>query len=234
MSLRRPAPLALLVTLLLLSGCATGRVTRHFTPASDAQRQETLTALSAAQERAASLGASRLLYDARMSPGKGPAVPGTLAVTYDGREVARASLTGPFGKRVAEYDAGNVTGEDRQALVVDPEALRAVLSGAWPGQPSSIEGCDGDECLVVWPPRDGASGRVAVSGVVDRRVARLRSLRLEGDRGALTVTYEGEVDPWPARLSAVEERSGRSLRLTLAAREPGDTPPGSASPSPSS
>ena len=164
-----------------------------------------------------------------MSPGKGPAVPGTLAVTYDGREIARASLTGPFGKRVAEYNAGSVTGEDRQAFVVDPEALRAVLSGAWPGEPASIEGCDGDECLVVWPPAAGTKGggRVAVSGVVDRRAARFRSLTLEGERGTLAVTYEGENDPWPSRIDASEERSSRGLKLTLAAREPGESLPAS-------
>ena len=164
-----------------------------------------------------------------MSPGKGPAVPGTLAVTYDGREVARASLTGPFGKRVADYNAGSVTGEDRKAFVVDPEALRAVLSGVWPGEPASIEGCDGDECLVVWPSPGSAKagGRVEVSGVVDRRAARFRSLTLEGDRGTLAVTYEGEIEPWPSRIDASEERSGRGLKLSLAAREPGEAAPAS-------
>jgi hypothetical protein len=184
---------------------------------------EARAAVSDAQGRAASLAASRLLYDARMRPGKGPAVPGTLAVTYDGREVARASLTGPFGKRVAEYVAGAVSGEDRQALVVEPGALRAVLSGAWPGEPSSVEGCDGDDCLVLWPPSGG--GRVGVSGVVDRRSTRMRSLVLEGDRGTLAVTYEGETDPWPSRIRAVEEGSGRGLDLRLVAREPGSPEP---------
>ena len=212
------------------AACATRRAARHFAPASETRKEETLAAVSAAQERAASLPASRLLYDARMSPGKGPSVPGTLAVTYDGRDVARASLTGPFGKRVAEYDAGSVTGEDRQALLVEPGALRAVLSGAWPGEPSSVEGCDGDECLVVWTP--GRGGRLAVSGVVDRRAARLRSLLLEGDRGTLAVTYEGDADPWPAKIGAVEERSGRALRLSLVAREASETAPASSRPSP--
>jgi hypothetical protein len=232
LSLRRVAALAsTLAPILWLAACATGRgpMSRHFTPANDLQREEALAAVAAAQERAASLSASRLLYDARMSPGKGPAVPGTLAVTYDGREVARASLTGPFGKRVAEYDAGSVTGEDRQALVVDPGALRAVLSGAWPGAPSSVEGCDGDDCLVVWAPVQG--GRVGVSGVVDRRAGRLESLALEGDHGRLVVTYEGDADPWPRRLAAREEKSGRGLKLELVAQEAAGAPAGS-SPSP--
>jgi hypothetical protein len=228
LSLRRAAPLALLAPLLLLAACATGRPSRHFTPANDLQREEALAAVAAAQDRAASLPASRLLYDARMNPGKGPAVPGTLAVTYDGRDVVRASLTGPFGKRVAEYDAGSITGEDRQALVVDPGALRAVLSGAWPGAPSSVGGCDGDECLVIWTP---VSGRVGVSAVVDRRAGRLESLVLDGDRGRLVVTYEGQADPWPRRLAAREEKSERGLKLVLAAQEAaGDAAPAASTP----
>jgi hypothetical protein len=230
LSPRPAASLVLLAPVLLLAACATrGGAARHFTPASEAQKDETQTALTAAQERAASLPASRLLYDARISPGTGPAVPGTLAVTYDGSEVERASLTGPFGKRVAEYDAGAVTGEDRQALVVDPGALRAVLSGAWPGEPASVEGCDGDECLVVWRP--SGSGRIAVSALVDRRERRLRSLILDGDRGKLVVMYEGAVDPWPQRVAAREERSGRGLKLVLVGREAagGDVPAASSS-----
>ncbi len=198
-----------------------------------------MAAVTAAQDRAASLAASRLLYGARMSPGKGPSVPGTLAVTYDGRDVARASLTGPFGKRVAEYDAGSVTGEDRQALLVDPGAMRAVLSGAWPGVPSTVEGCDGDDCLVVWTPLNGGFNggfrdrRVGVSGVVDRGAGRLRSLVLVGDRGRLVVTYEGEANPWPRRVAAREEKSGRGLKLELVATESaGDPAPAATSPSP--
>lgn len=231
MSLRPAASLLLLAPILPLAACATGRAARHFTPATEAQKEETRTALAAAQERAASLSAARLLYDARISGGAGPAVPGTLAVTYDGREVLRASLTGPFGKRVADYDAGAVTGEDRQALVVEPGALRAVLSGAWPGELSAVEGCDGDECLVVWTPSH--PGRVGVSAVVDRRERRLRSLVLDGDKGKLVVTYEGEADPWPRRVAAREEASGRGLKLVLVAREPvGDAVPAASLSSP--
>ena len=218
MSLRRPALLLLLLAPLALlvasAGCATGRAARTFAPASEAEKRETLAALRIAQERAASQLPARLLYDARMRPGKGPPVPGTLAVTYDGHDVARASLTGPFGSRVAEYSAGAVTGEDRKALVVDPDALRAVLAGSWAGEPDSVEGCDGDECLVVW------TGRVHVAAVVARREQRLRSLSLEGDSGKLIVDYSGEVDPWPTQISANEERSGRGLKLSLVAREP--------------
>ena len=140
--------------------------------------------------------------------------------------MARASLTGPFGSRVADYDAGSVTGQDRQALVVEPGALRAVLSGAWPGSPSAVEGCEGDECLVVW------TGRVGVSAVVDLRERRIRSIVLDGDRGKLVVAYEGDADPWPQRVAASEERSGRGLKLSLVGRElAGETAP-SESPTP--
>ena len=204
----------------MLAGCATSRPARTFSPASDTERREALAALKAAQERAISQPAVRLLYDARMRPGKGPPVPGTLAVTYDGRDVARASLTGPFGSRVAEYSAGTVTGEDRKALVVDPAALRAVLAGAWTGEADTVrvEGCDGDECLLEW------SGRVRVEAVIARREQRLRSLTLEGEGGRLIVDYAGEVDPWPTQVSASEEKSGRGLKLTLVGRDPQTTP----------
>ena len=67
-----------------------------------------------------------------------PAAPGTLAVTYDGGRVVSASLTGPFGSHVADYDDGTVTGEDRKAFMVDPEALRSVLAGAWARSPRPV------------------------------------------------------------------------------------------------
>jgi hypothetical protein len=201
----------------VLAACATGRAARTFAPATDAEKREALAALAAAQARAASQPAVRLLYDARMRPGKGPAVPGTLAVTYDGHDVARASLTGPFGSRVAEYSAGTLTGEDRKALLVDPAALRAVLAGAWVGEPHAVEGCDGDDCLVAW------NGRVRVGAVVARREQRFRSLSLEGEGGKLIVDYAGEVDPWPTQISASEEKSGRGLKLSLVGRDPQST-----------
>ncbi len=208
-----PRRLAALAPVLLLVACATGGAARHFAPATESDVRETLEALAAADRRAATLSAARLLYDARMSGGGAPAVPGTLAVTYDGKDVARASLTGPFGTNVAQYDAGALTGEDRLALVVDPGALRAVLAGAWPGEPAAVEGCDGDECLAVW------NAPLRVCAVVHRRDQRLRSLVIEGKSGKLIVTYGGGADPWPERVAAREESSGRSLRLALVAVE---------------
>ena len=64
-----------------------------------------------------------------------PSVPGTLAVTYDGTTVRRASLTGPFGSRVAEYDSGRVTGEDqpcagRRSGLAARRARRGLAGGA--------------------------------------------------------------------------------------------------------
>ncbi len=212
-----PRPLAafaVLVPLFVLSGCASRAAARHFAPALASEARETIEALAAAERRAADLPASRLLYDAKMAGGSGPAVPGTLAVTYDGTAVRRASLTGPFGARVAEYDAGKVTGQDRGALVVDPASMRAVLAGAWPGEPASIDGCDGADCLAVW------NSPVRVTATVDRNARRLDALDIVGDGGRLTVTYEGDVDPWPRRITAREEKSGRSLRLSLVAVEP--------------
>ena len=209
MSPRPLAPPAFLVPVLLLTACATGGAARHFAPATESEAREALGALAAAQRRAASLPAARLLYDARMGRGGASALPGTLAVTYDGKTVRRAALTGPFGARVAQYDAGELTGDDRRALVVDPAALTAVLAGEWPGEPTSVEGCDGGECLLLW------EAPLRVSAVVDRHEERLRSLAIEGEEGLLDVTYGGRADPWPERVAAWEKRSGRILRLTL-------------------
>lgn len=212
-----PRPLAasaVIVSLVLLSGCASRAAARHFAPAGADEARETLEALAAAERRAADLPAARLLYDAKMGGTGAPALPGTLAVTYDGTTVRRASLTGPFGSRVAEYDSGRVTGEDRHALVVDPASLRAVLAGAWPGPPSSIDGCDGADCLAVW------KAPLRVTATVNRTEQRLAGLDIAAEGGRLTVTYEGEADPWPRRISAREEKSGRSLKLSLVAVEP--------------
>lgn len=208
---------ASLVCTLLLSACATRTAARRFSPPTDDERRETLEALAAAQRRASDLPASRLLYDARISGG-GPAVPGTLAVTYDGTAVRRASLTGPFGARVAEYDAGTVTGQDHKALLVDPSALRAVLAGVWPGEPAAVEGCDGVDCLAVWDKP------FRTSAVIDRRDQRVESLEIEGQGGRLFVTYSGTASPWPQKISAREDPSGRSLKLSLVAVEGSDPP----------
>jgi hypothetical protein len=211
---RRLAASAVLASLLPLSGCASRAAARHFVPAGADEARETLDALAAVERRAADLPAARLLYDAKMGGKGAPSVPGTLAVTYDGTTVRRASLTGPFGSRVAVYDSGKVTGEDHRALVVDPGSLRAVLAGTWPGEPASIDGCDGADCLAVW------NAPLRVTATVDRREQRLDGLDIAAEGGRLTVTYEGAADPWPRRIFAREEKSGRSLKLSLVAVEP--------------
>ena len=134
-------------------------------------------------------------------------MPGTLAVTYDGNAVVTASLTGPFGSRIAEYRDGRVTGEDRTALVVDPEALRAVLAGgAWPGVAPSVEGCDAGQARLVCPGR----GRPRAARSLDLATSAPRLARwLQGPDGHLLVDYAGASDPWPGRVDAREETTHR-------------------------
>lgn len=213
----RAARLPLLASLLCgLSACATTRPQPPFGPATPEQRQQALGIWSAAQERAASLSASRLLYDAKMGSGAAPSVPGTLAVTYDGKAVAAASLTGPFGARVAEYRDGAVTGEDRKALVVDPDVLRSVLAGAWSSasSPIAIDGCDAAQCILKFDSEAGRGTALLDLG------GGVRSMDLSGAAGHLVVDYAGEAKPWPPRITVRDMNSGRHLSLKLVAVEP--------------
>jgi hypothetical protein len=157
-----------------------------------------------------------------------PSVPGTLAVTYGGERIRSASLTGPFGSRVAEYREGEregvgvITGEDRKAFVVDPDAFRSVLAGVWRGAPE-IAGREAADCLLTW---SGGAGAYRAEAVLDLSAQRLRSLTLSGNGGRLSVSYEGEFHPWPSRIAVKDESSGRSLSLSLIATEPvGETAP---------
>lgn len=150
-----------------------------------------------------------------------PAAPGTLAVTYDGGRVVSASLTGPFGSHVADYDDGTVKGQDRRAFLIDPEALRSVLAGVWSQAPSAVTGRDGTDCLLIW------EGAYRVEGVLDLAQRRLRSLLIRGPEGSLAASYSGTIEPWPQRVALKELASGRSLTLALLAIEPmakGPTP----------
>jgi hypothetical protein len=213
----------LILGTLLSAGCASRRTAARFEPASDADARAALDAWSAIRRRADALPPSRLLYDARMS-GKGvPAVPGTLAVTYDGSDVTRASLTGPFGKPVAEYANGTVTGGGRQPFPVDPRLLRSVLLATWPSDVARVDGCNGAECLLVF------EGAVSASAVVDRALSRVVSLRVTGDAGALSAEYGVEgtssgggepPSPWPRSIAVEQEGGSRRLALKLVASEP--------------
>jgi hypothetical protein len=203
------------VSLSALAACATTRPARTFPPASADDATQALAAWASARERAATLPPSRLLYDAKMSSGATPTVPGTLAVTYDGTSVVTASLTGPFGSRVVEYRDGVLTGQDRQAFVVDPEALRAVLAGFWNGDTPSVEGFDAGQSLLSL---DAAGARVLA--VLDVASRSLVSMDVTGPSGHLLVDYSGTTDPWPARLTVRDEARKKSLALKLVAVEP--------------
>lgn len=223
MSSRTRLRLLVLPTLLSLAACAGGPPARRFAPATAEDALEALSAWTAAQERAASLPPSRLLYEAHMGSSGLPSVPGTLAVVYDGRRIVTASLTGPFGSHVGDYREGALTGQDRRAFVVDPDALRSVLAGVWAGAPSAVTGRDGVDCLLTW------DGDHRVEAVLDVRERRLRSSSVSGSEGRLEISYSGRIDPWPERVALRDGRSGRSLSLTLLAVEPIENAP---SPSP--
>jgi hypothetical protein len=207
-----------LVLLLLLPACAGSTAARRFGPAGPDDVREALSAWTGAVRRAEGLPPSRLLYDAKMGTSGLPSVPGTLAALYDGERIQSASLTGPFGSHVAEYRSGVITGEDRKALVVDPEALRNVLAGVWIGAPDTpmVVGRSGPDCLLTW----SGSGAYRAEGVLDLQAQRLRSLALSGGGGRLSVSYSGELRPWPERIALKEDSSGRSLSLSLVATEP--------------
>jgi hypothetical protein len=201
----------------VLARCASAPPARRFPPASPDDAQRGLAAWSSAVERASSLPASRLLYDAKMGSGSAPVLPGTLAVTYDGRNVVIASLTGPFGSRVAEYRDGTLVGQDRRAFVVDPDALRAVLAGVWTEGTPSVKGFDAGDCLLEFP-----GSEADVRAILDVAGGRLRSMDLRGREGRLVVDYSGPADPWPARLTVRDDASKKSLALKLVTIEGAD------------
>lgn len=212
---RRPLAAASILAALLHLACATSRPpARRFAAPEPADIETARRGWSAALERAATLPPSRLLYDARLGRGRVAAVPGTLAVTYDGSRIRRASLTGPFGSPIAEYRDGRLTGEDRRAFLVDPDALRSILAGVWNGGDPRVEGRDLGDVLLSW------SGGARVEAVMDLSDARLRSLEIDGSSGHLVIVYSGDAHPWPERVALRDARSGRSLMLKLVATEP--------------
>ena len=222
----RPLPggalLGILFSLTLTAACASSRrAAARFAPASDVQAREALEAWSAIRRRTDALPPSRLLYDAKMSGKASPAVPGTLAVTYDGSDVTRASLAGPFGRTVAEYANGTITGGGKEPFPVDPRVLRSVLAGTWPTDPARVEGCDGAQCVLAF------EGQIRASAVVDRAAARLVSLRVTGDAGALSATYGGVgASDWPEAIAIEQEGAARRISLKLVAAEPLAPAPG--------
>ena len=218
MSARAHQALAGAGLLALVTGCASTRPSRSFPPASPEEARQTLAAWAAVRERAASLPAARLLYDAKLGSGGAPSVPGTLAVVFDGTSVVTASLTGPFGSRIAEYRDGTVTGDDRRAFVVDPEALRAVLGGTWNDEAPVVRGYADGQALIAME-----KGEARVTAVVDVSGERVVSMDLSGKPGRLSVDYSGQPRPWPEQLSIRDESAKKSLSLKLLAVEPAGT-----------
>lgn len=214
MSVRPLTRLLLPAALLVLSACAGAPGNRAFPPATAADTGQALESWGAARARADTLLPSRLLYDAHMGKGGVTPVPGTLAVTYDRDRVLSANLTGPFGSRIADYAQGTVNAKDEGAVAIDPDALRSILAGVWPGAPSRIAGRNGTDCLLVW------DAPYAVSAVLDLTENRLRSIRITGNAGLLEVSYSGTVSPWPEKIAIRDAKSGRSLTLALLAVEP--------------
>jgi hypothetical protein len=198
--------------------CATAPGARRFSPVTAEDARSALAAWERLRERAAALPAAHLLYDAKVESGGLASVPGTLAVSYDGTDVRSATLTGPFGKRLAEYRDGVVRGEDRQAFVIEPGILRAVLAGSWSGATPAVEGRDEGAYLLIW---DGAARVAAVLDVANQS---LKSLDFESDAGHLSVAYAGTADPWPGRITLRDQTSGRGLVLKLIAVESAGAP----------
>jgi hypothetical protein len=170
----------------VLARCASAPPARRFPPASPDDAQRGLAAWSSAVERASSLPASRLLYDAKMGSGSAPVLPGTLAVTYDGRNVVIASLTGPFGSRVAEYRDGTLVGQDRRAFPGSEADVRAILDVAG-GRLRSMDlrGREGRLVVDYSGPADPWPARLTVRDDASKKSLALKLVTIEGaDAGA--------------------------------------------------
>ncbi|MBC8647051.1 MAG: hypothetical protein H7X85_07800 [Thermoanaerobaculia bacterium] len=172
-----------------------------------------LAAWSQALERADSLGASRLLYDARIIQGL-LHVPGTLSVTQAPGQLD-ATLAGPFGNVLARYTDGALGGDGIRPLRVAPEDLRSLLAGVWRKGTPRVAGVAGEEGLLSWDDPEPAEA------VLDVDAAQLRSLKVAAGEGTLEARYSGEFTPWPTRLELEDARSGNRLRLTMLGHEKG-------------
>jgi hypothetical protein len=59
--------------------------------------------------------------------------------------------------------------------------------------------------------------------VIDRAAQTMRELIIESPNTRLRVSYTGPIAPWPQRIAARDDRTGRSLSLELVAVEaPGE------------
>ena len=192
-------------------GCS-ARAPRTFPAAAAEQAQRALAAWQEAVSRAASLGPSRLLYEARISQGLAR-TSGTLAVRIGAGEV-EANLSGPFGSPLARYEKGALVGEGIRAIPIGGDELRSLLAGVWTAGVPTVAGAREDQALLVW------DGTPRVEEVLDLAQARGSTLRVSRADGTILATYSGTADPWPSRIEISELRSGSKLRLALLAREP--------------
>ncbi|MCA1610621.1 MAG: hypothetical protein LC780_07135 [Acidobacteria bacterium] len=202
-------PLAI-AGLLLLTGCASRARPRQFALSGPEQAVRAAAAWRQAVARSETLGAARLLYDARIRQGIG-SLSGTLAVSTD---PVGATITGPFGATLATYSDGALRGEKFPPVAIEPEPLLWLLAGVWKGEAPEVKGFDGDDALLAW------SGAVRAEAVVNVPAARFTSLRIERGGKVLEAAYPGTADPWPSRLEIKDVSSGSTLRLTLVGREP--------------
>jgi hypothetical protein len=196
--------------------CAPARRRHDFRPAGPAEGDRALAAWGEALARGASLPPSRLLYEARLSRGLGN-VRGTLAMTVDEARL-EGTLAGPFGRPLARIVGGVVEAEGGTPFPVEPEQLRALLSGTWPFGEPQVHGIDGKAALLTW------SAPRPAHAVLDTTTRRLSSLALTDPRGDIEAYYDGDFSPWPEKIDLTEKRTGNRLRLTLAGREAGDAP----------
>lgn len=179
---------------------------RALAPADDAGKARVLAAWDEAVRRADSLAPSRILYDAKF--GKGAVrLPGNLAVVA-GRGSLSAKASGPLGGEVGNYQDGTFTGKSGELAFLDPELLRGLLAGVWRTGTPSVEGVDSEQGLLRWE-----TAGVIAEGVLDLSDARLRSLRVRGDRGEVSAEFSGAFDPWPEIVLLTDQKSGRSLKL---------------------
>jgi hypothetical protein len=216
MRVRGPRLATAFLLLCVTAGCASrpAPALRRFPPADEERTARALAAWDEALRRANALPPSRLLYDAKF--GKGTLVaPGTLAVVAR-RDALTAKATGPFGGEIGDYENGAYRGKHGETDFMDPHVLRAILAGVWRGGPPAVAGADQEDGLLRWK---GESG-VIVEGVLDLSGARLKSLRMKGPRGELSIEFSGPFDPWPEVVRVADRSSGRTLKLRRIAVEP--------------
>jgi hypothetical protein len=175
----RAAFLGALLLVALGAACAPARRHHDFRPAAAADGERALAAWGEALARGASLPPSRLLYEAKLSRGLGK-MSGTLAMSV-GESRLEGILAGPFGRPLARIVGGVVEAEGGTPFPVEPQELRALLSGTWPFGAPEVRGFDGagQAALLSW-----SSPRHA-QAVLELKDARLSSLSLTDPRGEI-------------------------------------------------